>query len=72
MRFKCLTDEVDIDYDVTVSTATIEYIWERFECRVKTDALSYCYYRSSREGTLSLVTPKELAKGVHKGHRTGY
>lgn len=33
MRFKCLTDEVDIDYAVTVSTATIEYVWERFEYR---------------------------------------
>ena len=58
LRFECP------DYRLTVSTATIEYAWERFERRVKTDALSYCDYRSSREGTLSLVDPKELAKGV--------
>lgn len=58
LRFECP------DYRLTVSTATIEYPWERFEHRVKTDALSYCDYRSSHEGTLSLVDPKELAKGV--------
>ena len=58
LRFECP------DYRLTVSTATIEYAWERFERRVKTDALGYCDYRSSREGTLSLVDPKELAKGV--------
>ena len=33
---------------------------------MKTDALGYCDYRSSREGTLSLVDPKELAKGVQE------
>ena len=60
LRFECP------DYSLTVSTATIEYAWERFERRVKTDALSYCDYRSSREGTLSLVDPKELAKGVQE------
>lgn len=60
LRFECP------DYRLTVSTATIEYAWERFERRVKTDALSYCDYRSSREGTLSLVDPKELAKGVQE------
>lgn len=60
LRFECP------DYRLTVSTATIEYAWERFERRVKTDALGYCDYRSSREGTLSLVDPKELAKGVQE------
>lgn len=60
LRFECP------DYRLTVSTATIEYAWGRFERRVKTDALSYCDYRSSREGTLSLVDPKELAKGVQE------
>lgn len=60
LRFECP------DYMLTVSTATIEYAWERFERRVKTDALCYCDYRSSREGTLSLVDPKELAKGVQE------
>ena len=60
LRFECP------DYRLTISTATIEYAWERFERRVKTDALGYCDYRSSREGTLSLVDPKELAKGVQE------
>ena len=60
LRFECP------DYRLTVSTATIEYAWERFERRVKTDALGYCDYRSSREGMLSLVDPKELAKGVQE------
>ena len=60
LRFECP------DYRLTVSTATIEYAWERFVRRVKTDALSYCDYRASREGTLSLVDPKELTKGVQE------
>lgn len=60
LRFECP------DYRITVSTATIEYAWERFERRVKTDALSYCDYRVNREGTLSLVDPKELTKGVQE------
>ena len=60
LRFECP------DYRLMVSTATIEYAWERFERRVKTDALSYCDYWSSREGTLSLVDPKELTKGVQE------
>lgn len=60
LRFECP------DYRLTVSTATIEYAWERFERRVKTDALGYCDYRSSREGRLSLVDPKELTKGVQQ------
>lgn len=60
LRFECP------DYRLTVSTATIEYAWERFERRVKTDALGYCDYRVNREGTLSLVDPKELTKGVQE------
>lgn len=60
LRFECP------DYRLTVSTATIEYAWERFERRVKSDALSYCDYRASREGALSLVNPKELTKGVQE------
>ena len=60
LRFECP------DYRLTVCTATIEYAWERFERRVKSDALSYCDYRASREGTLSLVNPKELTKGVQE------
>lgn len=60
LRFECP------DYRLTVSTATIEFAWERFERRVKTDALSYCDYKSSREGALSLVNPKEQTKGLQE------
>jgi len=60
LRFECP------DYRLIVSTATIEFAWERFERRVKTDALSYCDYKSSREGALSLVNPKEQAKGLQE------
>lgn len=52
------------DYRLTVSTATIEYAWERFERRVKDEARSYCDYKSSREGTLSLINPKDLRDGL--------
>lgn len=58
LRFECP------DYRLTVSTTTIEYAWERFERRVKANAFSYCGYRSNREGTLSLVDPKELEKDI--------
>lgn len=64
LRYDCLTDGGDIDYTVTVSTATIEYAWERFERRVKDAALGYCDYRSGREGKLWLVNPKEWSKGL--------
>lgn len=58
LRFECP------DYRLTVSTATIEYAWERFERRVKADAFSYCDYRSNRVGTLFLIDPKDQQKGV--------
>lgn len=60
LRFECP------DYRLTISTATIEFAWERFERRVKTDALSYCDYKSSREGALSLVNPKEQTNGLQE------
>ncbi len=45
------------DYTLTISTASIDYAWERFASRVGNEAQSYCDYRSSREGTLSLYKP---------------
>ena len=44
------------EYKLIVSTGSIEYAWARFARRVKDDAKTYCDYRSSREGTLSLYT----------------
>lgn len=45
------------DYTLTVSTASIDYAWQRFSRRVKDDALTYCDYLSSREGWLKLCLP---------------
>lgn len=45
------------DYTLTISTASIDYAWQRFARRVKDGALTYCDYISSREGTLSLCHP---------------
>ncbi len=42
------------DYKITISTATIEYAWDRFERRVKAAAQTYCDYSSSQGGTLWL------------------
>lgn len=64
LRFECLTERGDIDYIVTISTASIEYSWLRFERRVKEISLSYCDYKSSREGTLSLFNPKVPNMGL--------
>lgn len=48
LKFECP------DYQVTISTASIDYAWDRFVRRVKNGALTYCEYSSSREGTLWL------------------
>lgn len=48
LKFECS------DYQVTISTASIDYAWDRFVRRVKNGALTYCEYSSSREGTLWL------------------
>ena len=48
LRFGCP------DYQVTISTGSIDYAWDRFVRRVKNGALTYCAYSSSREGTLWL------------------
>lgn len=45
------------DYKLTISTSSIEYAWERFARRVKDAAQTYCDYRSSNEGKLSLYFP---------------
>ena len=66
LRFECPHEKDGYDYRLTVSTATIEYAWERFERRVKGRAVSYCEYRSFREGKLSLLCPWESTKGVQE------
>lgn len=43
------------EYKLTISTATIENAWERFERRVKDASLTYCDYLSSSAGKLSLL-----------------
>ena len=45
------------DYTLTISTASIEYAWKRFKCRVTSAAETYCDYRSNKAGTLSLHFP---------------
>ena len=60
LRFECS------EYRLTISTADVSYAWERFERRVKDEAMSYCNYKSSCEGTLSLLNPRELSRGLQK------
>ena len=43
------------EYRLTISTASIEYAWERFERRVRYAAPRYCDYRSSSEGNFSRI-----------------
>jgi len=64
LRFECPHESGDYEYRITVSTATIEYAWERFERRVKDRSVNYCEYRSMREGKLSLLCPWDLAQGL--------
>lgn len=66
LRFECPHHKGGYDFRLTVSTATIEYAWERFHRRVKDRSESYCEYRSLREGRLSLLSPWELAKGLQE------
>ena len=66
LRLECPHDSGNLDFRLTVSTATIEYAWERFERRVKDRAVSNCEYKSLREGCLSLLNPWELADGVQE------
>ena len=63
LRFECS------EYRLTISTADVSYAWERFERRVKDEAMSYCDYKSSCEGTLSLLNPRELSRGLQKLNR---
>lgn len=66
LRFECPHETGNYDFRLTISTATIEYAWERFERRVKNRSLSYCEYRSLREGKLSLLYPKKWADGLQE------
>lgn len=64
LRFECPHVSGDYDFRLIVSTATMEYAWERFERRVKDASVSYCDYKSKREGKLSLLCPWEIEKGL--------
>lgn len=57
LRFECPHASGDFDFRLTISTATIDYAWERFTRRVKDESKSYCDYRTQREGKLSLLCP---------------
>ena len=66
LNFECPHKNGGYDFKLTISTASIEYAWERFERRVKDRALSYCEYRSLREGKLSLLCPWEAQMGLQE------
>ena len=48
LKFECP------DYLITISTASVNYAWDRFVRRVRSAAQTYCVYSSSRKGTLKL------------------
>lgn len=48
LKFECP------DYLITISTASVNYAWDRFVRRVRSAAQTYCAYSSSRKGTLKL------------------
>ena len=64
LSFACPHQSGDLDFRLTISTAAIEYAWERFERRVNIRSRSYCEYRSLREGKLSLIYPWKLSDGL--------
>lgn len=66
LRFECPHENGGYDFKLTISTTSIEYAWERFERRVKDRAVSYCEYRSLREGKLSLLCPWEAQRGLQE------
>lgn len=66
LRLECPHYKGGYDFRLTISTATIEYAWERFERRVKSRSQDYCEYRSQREGELSLLCPWKAADGLQK------
>ena len=66
LRLECPLDSGDLDFRLTLSTAKIEYAWERFERRVKDRSASYCEYRSLREGRLSLLNPWNMSDGLQE------
>lgn len=49
-------------YTLTISTASIDYAWARFERRVGNKAQTYCDYMSSREGELTLYQKNDMVK----------
>lgn len=53
-------------YTLTISTASIDAAWTRFERRVNEEAMSYCDYRSSCEGLLSLNKRQGEKKGMER------
>ncbi len=54
------------EFRLTVSTASIQYAWERFERRVKDAAQTYCDYRSTCDAYLSLYVPYGEMKGMQQ------
>lgn len=64
LRFECPHHTDGFTYRLTISTATLDYAWERFERRVKSAAVSYCNYKSNCEGKLSLLHPWKSDKGL--------
>ena len=66
LSLACPHKSGDLEFRLTISTATIEYAWERFERRVKNRSKSYCEYRSVREGKLSLLYPWKTSEGLHE------
>ena len=48
LKFECP------DYLITISTASVNYAWDRFVRRVRSAAQTYCAYSSSCKGTLKL------------------
>ena len=57
LKFECP------DYLITISTASVNYAWDRFVRRVRSAAQTYCAYSSSRKGTLKL---RDLPAGKHE------
>lgn len=52
------------EYRLTVSTASIIDAWDRFKCRVDSRAMTYCDYKSSRDGELQLYCINERKSGL--------
>ncbi len=66
LRLECPHESGDYDFRLTISTASIEYAWERFARRVKDRSTTYCEYRSGREGRLYLLYPWVSGDGLQE------